>query len=251
MPAGFRKDEFSLVSVPLGVYEGFVFINLDPLARPLARYLAEMPDLARYRMGELRLGHRVEYDVAANWKLICENYSECYHCAGAHPQLARLTETIGREERAQEVGSCFNGGPMRLRDGVETMSNSGRRRLPALPGLSSEQCSYVHYYVVYPNLLLSPHPDYVLTHTLWPIAADRTRVVCEWLVSADAATCESAELSDVTDFWDMTNRQDWQLCERAQLGVGSRGYRQAPYNPLEDCVHTFDRWYADQLAALL
>jgi len=251
MGEDFRKAEHSLSQVRIAFHEGFIFLNLDPAAPPLATHFADLPDLARFRMGELVCGKRIEYDVAANWKLICENYSECYHCAGAHPQLARISEQISRDERGQEIGRSFNGGPMRLRDGVETMSMSGRSTLPTIPGLSHDDTRYVHYYVVYPNMLLSPHPDYVLVHTAWPVATDRTHVVCEWLFTAEAVGAPGFDPADVVKFWDVTNRQDWALCERAQAGVGSRGYRPGPYQSSEDCVHLFDRWYADQLAALL
>jgi Rieske 2Fe-2S family protein len=247
----FCKAEHSLSPVRIGFHEGFIFLNLDPKAAPLATHFADLPDLRRFRMGELVCGKRIEYDVAANWKLVCENYSECYHCAGAHPQLARISEQISRDERGQEIGDCFNGGPMRLRDGIETMSMSGRSTLPTIPGLSHDDTRYVHYYVVYPNMLLSPHPDYVLVHTASPVAPDRTHVVCEWLFTAEAVGAKGFDPSDVVQFWDVTNRQDWALCERAQAGVGSRGYRPGPYQSSEDCVHLFDRWYADQLAALL
>jgi len=251
MGENFRKSESSLVPVRLGVYHGFIFLNLDASAEPLERCLADMPDLSRFRMAELKRGKRIEYDIRANWKLICENYSECYHCAANHPQLIRISEHIARAERVQETGACFNGGPMRMRDGVETMSMSGKTTLPKIPGLTHDDKRYVHYYVVYPNMLLSPHPDYVLTHTAWPVAPDRTHIVCEWLFTAAAVQQENFDPSDVVQFWDLTNRQDWALCERAQAGIASRGYRQGPYQPTEDCVHTFDRWYADRLAALL
>ena len=251
MGEDFRKDESALVAVRIGLFQGFIFLNLDQGAAPLERYLADLPDFARFRMAELVCGKRVEYDVAANWKLICENYSECYHCPGAHPQLARLSDLIARHERRQEIGACFNGGPMRLREGVQTMSMSGRSTLPTIPGLTHDDCRFVYYYVIYPNLLLSPHPDYVLTHTAWPVAPGRTRVVCEWLFTEEAVADSKLDPSDVVDFWDTTNRQDWALCERTQAGVSSHGFRPGPYQPSEDCVHTFDRWYADQIAALL
>lgn len=251
MGPGFCKEEHGLVPVRSGLHEGFIFLNLDPQAQPLERYLADLPDLTRFRMPQLRRGRRIEYEVQANWKLICENYSECYHCSLAHPQLTRISEQISRDERGQEIGACFNGGPMRLRDGIETMSMSGRSNLPTIPGLSLEDCRYVHYYVIYPNMLLSPHPDYVLVHTAWPLAPDRTRVECEWLVTAEALAAKDFDPSDVVEFWDVTNRQDWALCERAQAGVTSRGYRPGPYQSSEDCVHIFDRWYAERLLGLL
>jgi Rieske 2Fe-2S family protein len=246
----FRKEDFPLVPVRLELFHGFIFANLDEQAAPLATFFKELPDLTRFRIDELVCGKRIEYDVAANWKLICENYSECYHCAGAHPQLHRISEPLPRSDRKSETGDCFNGGPMLLREGIATMSMSGKSALPTIPGLTHEDCRLVHYYVVYPNLLLSPHPDYVLTHTAWPISPERTHIVCEWLVTKEAIA-KNADASDVVEFWDVTNRQDWSLCERAQAGVGSRGFRQGPYQPTEDCVHTFDRWYAKQLTQLL
>lgn len=251
MPADFPAASHSLVPVRLGTHEGFIFLNLDDSAPPLEKHLADLPDLSRFRMAELRCGRRIEYEVAANWKFICENYSECYHCAGVHPQLARISDLIARNERHQEIGACFNGGPMLMRDGVETMSMTGKSTVAQIPGLSERDHRYVYYYVVYPNLLLSPHPDYVLTHTAWPIAPDRTRVVCEWLFTAEAMERPGFDPRDMVEFWDVTNRQDWGLCERAQAGAGSRGFRPGPYHPTEDCVHTFDRWYVDRLILAL
>jgi Rieske 2Fe-2S family protein len=251
MNEDFCKADFPLQPVRAELYQGFIFISLNPSAPALAQCLAELPDLSRYRMSELACGRRVEYEVAANWKLICENYSECYHCAHAHPQLSRVSELIARSERAAETGACFVGGPMRLRDGVETMSLSGRSSVPTIPGLSHEDSRYVQYYAIYPNLLLSPHPDYVLTHTVWPLAPGRSRVICEWLFTRAAVAAGNFDPADIVEFWDLTNRQDWALCERVQLGVSSRGFIPGPYQATEDCVHTFDRWYAARMAAAL
>jgi glycine betaine catabolism A len=251
MAPGFCKEDRGLIPVRLASWNGFVFVNADTAAPDFARALPDLPDLARYRMQDLVCGRRYEYAVQANWKLIVENYSECYHCPGAHPQLHKLTELIGRSERAMESGSCFNGGPMRLRDGVQTMSTSGASSLPLIPGLSHDDSRYVYYYVIYPNILLSPHPDYVMTHYVTPLAADRSKVTCEFLFTQEAVRQPGFDPSGITDFWDLTNKQDWALCERTQKGVASRGYRQGPYNSAEDCVHKFDRWYADRLALLL
>jgi Rieske 2Fe-2S family protein len=247
----FPRGDFPLVPVRLGIYEGFVFVNLDETADPLERALADLPDLERFRMPELGCGKRVEYTVNANWKLIGENYSECYHCPGVHPQLFRISDILSRVERVQETGASFNGGPMVLRDGMQTMSMTGRRSVPIISGLPPEDHRLVYYYFVYPNMFLSPHPDYVLTHTLWPLAPDRTRIICEWLFTQEALAQPDFDPSDMVDFWDVTNRQDWGLCERAQLGAQSRGFRPGPYHPSEDCVHTFDRWYAERMGPVL
>jgi phenylpropionate dioxygenase-like ring-hydroxylating dioxygenase large terminal subunit len=247
----FAKDQHSLVPVRLDTYQGFLYVNLDESAEPLAHYLAELPDLTRFRMADLRCGKRAEYTVDANWKLIGENYSECYHCPGVHPQLFRVSDNLSRAERMQETGNCFNGGPMVLRDGMQTMSMTGRRSVPTIPGLLPEDDRLVYYYFVYPNMFLSPHPDYVLTHTLWPLAPGRTKVVCEWLFTQPALAQPDFDPIDMVEFWDVTNRQDWGLCERTQLGAASRGFRPGPYHPSEDCVHTFDRWYAERMSKVL
>jgi glycine betaine catabolism A len=251
MEEGFQREGFSLTPVRLGTWAGFIFLNLDDAAEPLEQYLADLPDLTRFKMEDLRVGRRIEYEVAANWKLICENYSECYHCPGVHPQLFRISDHIARHERVPESGACFNGGPMMMRDGYETMSMSGKRTVPIISGLKPEDHRFVYYYVIYPNLLLSPHPDYVLTHTAWPVAPGRTRIVCEFLFTQEALARPDFDPTDMVEFWDVTNRQDWGLCERVQQGARSRGYRPGPYQPSEDCVHTFDRWYAEQMVALL
>ncbi|MGH8495850.1 MAG: aromatic ring-hydroxylating oxygenase subunit alpha [Gammaproteobacteria bacterium] len=242
----FPKDGFSLRTVPLGSFGGFVFVNLDPEAAPLSSWLADLPDLSRFRLDSLRRGHREEYDVAANWKLICENYSECYHCALAHPQLNRLSDA--RSGGQLLSGACFNGGPMTLNEGVTSLSMSGKSRNPSIPGLSAEDHRTVHYFVVYPNLLLSLHADYVLVHTVWPREAERTHIVCDWLFTEEAVAAETFDSSDAVEFWDMTNRQDWALCERVQLGVRSAGFVPGPYHSSEHCVHAFDLWYAGTIA---
>jgi glycine betaine catabolism A len=247
----FCRAEFSLRAVRTELYQGFVFACLAAAGPPLTEHFAGLPDLRRYRLAQLACGRRVEYEVAANWKLICENYSECYHCAHAHPQLNRLSDVIARSERPSESGACFSGGPMKLRDGIETLSMSGRSRVPVIPGLSHDDSRYVQYYLIYPNLMLSPHPDYVLTHTVWPLAPGRTRVVCEWLFTADAVASKDFEPADIVELWDLTNRQDWALCERAQLGARSPAHLPGPYQSTEDCVHAFDRWYAGRMAPIL
>jgi len=232
-----QVDELGLVSMPLAVREGFVFVNLDREATDVAR----LPDLSRFGLDRLVRVRRLDYEITCNWKIVCENYSECYHCPGVHPQLARLSDLSG-EGFEDEPG--YNGGPMQLRSGIDTLSTSGRSTWPRLIDSASSEPASVHYWLMYPNLMLGVHPDYLLTHKVWPLAVDRSRVECEIFVRPEAAAAPDFDASEVTDFWDLTNRQDWALCERVQVGVASRGYRPGPYHPSERCVHAFDRWYA-------
>jgi len=242
---GFRPEAFPLVPVRLGTRDGFVFVNLDGEAPDLDAALADLPDLARYRLAELRRARRVEYTVEANWKVVAENYSECYHCPAVHPQLNRISELSAG---GFVTGGSFSGGPMQLRPGFDTMSMSGTTALAPIAGLAGDDLRLIHYYLVYPNLMLGLHPQYALVHQAWPLAADRTRVSCEWLFPPATLAAPGFDPADMVEFWDLTNRQDWALCERVQRGAASAGCLPGPYHPSERCVHAFDRWYAEALA---
>jgi Rieske 2Fe-2S family protein len=254
VPQSAEVPDMRLRPVTVALWGGYVLVNLDGGAQAPPACWPDLPDLSAYGMPSLRRAHREVYEVRANWKLICQNYSECYHCPGTHPQLFRISEAVPGAEATGAAAAVFgdtcNGGPMRLREGVATMSMSGEARLPVFADLPEHERRLVHYFHVYPNLLLSPHPDYVLVHWVTPLAVDRTRVTCEWLTAAEALGDASA-VADVVDFWDTTNRQDWSLCERNQAGITSRGYEPGPYHAAEACVHAFDAWYATRLGALL
>ena len=243
-PADDDTGSLALAAMPVAAGEGFVFVNLDPQAQSFAAFRDGLPGLARYRLAELRRAGRMEYEIAANWKIVCENYSECYHCPGVHPQLNRIADLSAG---GFEDGAGFNGGPMRLRAGFATMSMSGRAAGVPLSAAAGEDSGLARYYLVYPNLMLGIHPDYLVTHVVWPLAVDRSQIVCELFFAGEALAVAGFDAGEVREFWDLTNRQDWALCERVQRGAASRGYRPGPYHPSERCVHAFDRWYASWL----
>ena len=245
----FEAADNELLPIRIDAWAGFVFINLDPDAEPLTDYLADLPAaVADYPIASLRRARRIEYEVAANWKVIGENYSECYHCPGVHPQLNRLSPY----DRGRNLDSAgpWAGGWMELVDDADTMSVDGRAHgRPPLAGIGVENRRRVYYFVVWPNLLLSLHPDYVMTHQVWPIDAERSRVVCEWLFEPGTMGQPDFDPSDAVDFWDLTNRQDWAVCERQQVGTRSRAYVAGRYSLMEDMVHAFDLMVADGYAA--
>ena len=98
-----------------------------------------------------------------------------------------------------------------------------------------------YFYTIFPNLLLSLHPDYVMFHTLWPDGPARTRITCEWLFHPDSLSRPELDPEDGVRFWDMTNRQDWHICEQSQAGVSSRAYVPGPYSPRESVPAAWDR----------
>jgi Rieske 2Fe-2S family protein len=236
----FRREDYPLHAVKVEVWDGNVFLNLSRDAMSLAGQLAGLPQkFAPWGMQELRVYKRHQYEVKANWKLIVLNYNECLHCPVLHPLLTRITDTMSGHNDAPQP--TYIGGSMLFRGIAQTMSMDGQRRRDYLPGLNEEQRNQVLYYAVYPNLLLSLHPDYVMAHRLWPLAPDHTRVVCEWYFHPTEMTKPGFVADDALEFWDKTNREDWLISELSQQGISSRAYTPGPYSPREGLPMAFDR----------
>lgn len=237
---GFRHDEYPLDEVQIEAWAGHLFLRLDPGRDSLADHLGDLPaKFEPWRMEDLRLARRIAYSVKANWKLAVLNYSECLHCPLLHPALNRLTDYLGADNEA--AAGAWLGGSMGFRGDAETMSLDGKRRRACLPGLNEEERRQVFYYYVYPNLMLSLHPDYMMVHTLWPEAVDRTRIVCEWYFHPSEIARPGFVADDAIEFWDTTNQEDWRILELSQLGIQSRAYRPGPYSPREELLRIFDR----------
>ena len=244
----FRKSDYPLHQVHADVWDGHIFINLSQDPRPLPEQLGPLPEkFHAWRMADLRLGHRVVYDVRANWKLVIQNYNECLHCPNLHPALNKLSHYLSGEN--EPLQGTFMGGRMDLRPGVDTLSMDGSCPRAFLPGLGSDDVRRVYYYAIFPNMLLSLHPDYMLVHTLWPVSPDRTINVCEWHFHQDEMARPGFTPADVVEFWDLTNRQDWHVCELSQAGIASRAYAPGPYSNREDLLYAFDRMIVELHAA--
>jgi Rieske 2Fe-2S family protein len=138
---------------------------------------------------------------------------------------------------------------MQLAGAADTMSVDGHLHgRPPLQGITPEDRRRIYYFLVWPNLLLSLHPDYVMTHQVWPIDAEHSRVVCDWLFDPQTMAAPGFDPSDAIDFWDLTNRQDWRVCELQQEGTSSPAYTPGRYSLMEDMVHAFDVMCADGYA---
>jgi Rieske 2Fe-2S family protein len=243
---GFSRADYPLRAVAADVWDGHIFLHCGVERQPLAAQISGLPGkFAAWRMEELRLQRRITYDVKANWKLLVSNYNECVHCPFIHPALNRLTDYLGADNEAPTPG--YIGGAMGFRDGAETMTADGIRRRDYLPGLDAAQRRMVYYYAIFPNFLLSLHPDYMMTHTLWPQSVDRTEVICEWHFHPDEMAKPDFQADDAIEFWDLTNRQDWAIVEMSQAGIQSRGYSPGPYSPREDLLRAFDEWVLGSL----
>ena len=186
----------------------------------------------------------------ANWKLIFENYSECYHCPGVHPTLAKLTPYDSAENDLCE--GPFLGGFMPITKGKSLTMSGNACALPVgdppsqsygAAGIKAENAERVFYYSIFPNMLLSMHPDYVMVHQLWPKSPERTLILCDWLFHPEAFDRADFHPDDAVEFWDMTNKQDWHVCELSQQGIASRAYQPGPYSPRESIPAAWDREY--------
>jgi glycine betaine catabolism A len=232
------RDEFPLVPARVEQWHGWVFANISGDAPPLAAHLgnAQMA-VTGHTPERLVLGARHDYEVAANWKVVVENYLECYHCAPIHPELCEVTPPESGTGYPAEPAGAWVGGPLLLREHAETMSLTGRSGGVPIPGLSERLRCEVGYAALLPGLLVSPHPDYVMTHRLRPLAADRTAVECSWLFPPEALERPGFDPAYASEFWDLVNRQDWAACESVQRNAASPGWRQGPFSPWESDVH--------------
>lgn len=245
--AEFRREDYPLHTVHTDVWDGHIFLNLAAHPKPLAAQLADLPEkFAAWNMQDLRVYKRREYEVKANWKLIVLNYNECLHCPILHPLLSRISDYMSGNNDAPQPS--YIGGAMEFRGGAQTMSLDGQRRRAYLPGLSGEQCKHVLYYAIYPNLFLSLHPDYVMVHRLWPLAADYTQVVTEWYFHPSEMAKPGFTAEDAVQFWDTTNKEDWAISELSQQGISSRAYVPGPYSPREGLPKAFDRMILEREA---
>ncbi len=147
-----------------------------------------------------------------------------------------------------EPSGPWKGGWMPLATGCETMSMDGLRHgRPLLAGTDEVAAGRIHYYILWPNLIISVHPDYVLTHQVWPDGPERSRVRCDLFIGADELAA-GLDVSGAVEFWDLTNRQDYHVVELQQRGTGSRSFVAGRYSNQEASVHAFDIMVADRYA---
>ncbi len=243
--ADFNKQDYSLYPVGLDTWGGFVFLNLSPGdAKPLADQLAGIPQrLQRYPLADLRIGRSIRYDVAANWKIICENYNECYHCGGVHPELCALVPSF-REAGGANL-DWERGVPHR--EGAYTFTSSGTTSRRPFPGLSEDEQVRHKGELVYPNLFLSVACDHVAAFLLQPQGPERTQITCHFLFEASETGKGDFDPRDAVDFWDLVNRQDWTVCESVQEGIQARVHSHGYFAPMEDWNLDIRRYVTERI----
>jgi len=238
----FDKEAHHLHQASIHEWGGFIFVNLsrDPIS-----FEEEMaPLLGRFKnwnLSELRSAHTIEYEVKCNWKLILQNYQECYHCPGVHPLLSKHTPYKSAQHDCVE--GAVIGGFMELENDVKSMTMDGEPAGPPVGEVKGEDLRRVYYYSVFPNMLLTPHPDFVLFHHIMPRGNGAIINTCHWLFHPDVLANPNYKdsVQSAIDFWDLTNREDWAVCEQMQMGTKSRRFTRGTYSGQEDLLYALDQ----------
>ena len=242
--AGFEKRDFHLYPVGVESWGGFVFLHMTPAeARPLAAQLGGVDRLRRYPLSCLRVGATIRYEVAANWKIICENYNECYHCGGVHPELCALVPAF---REAGGAGLDWNRG-IPHREGAYTFTRSGTTARRAFPGLDPDEQVRHKGELLYPNLFLSAACDHVAAFILEPKGPERTDITCHFLFETHEIAKPGFDAADAVEFWDLINAQDWAVCAGVQKGIRSRVHAHGWYAPMEDWSLDIRRYVTERI----
>lgn len=238
-------DGVTLHTIPLAEWGGFIFICLAPNAtESLAQALGDgTARLQRYPLTDLRVGHTITYDVEANWKVIVENYNECYHCGPVHPELCQIVPAF---RQGGGTGLNWDDG-VPHREGANTFTTSGTTTRVPFPGLSETEKTHHKGELFYPNLMLSLSMDHVAAFYLWPQSAGHTRIQCDFLFHLDEISKPDFDGSDAIEFWDVVNKQDWGICESVQRGMHNKVFEHGYYAPMEDYSLDIRRYVQSKL----
>jgi glycine betaine catabolism A len=240
----FDRAQFGLLPVALEVWEGLIWLNLADSPAPIEEQINESiverfgdyAAFARYGVGNLKVGKTIVYDVQANWKLILENFMECYHCAPMHPEFCQLLPDF----KTGVVSDYVNGEAARLADNVEAFTITGKASRPPLPGLLSKDLRQYYGIVLQPNVLLNLLHDHVVVHRLMPDGPGRTVIICDWLFDHEVMASPGFDPMDAVEIFDIVNRQDWEVCQWTQLSMASKAYRSGGvYVPAEQHIRDF------------
>ena len=239
---GFKKEDCALHQANVHIWEGFVFISL---AEKPELFEVQMEALigkfSAWKIGELRIARHIQYELNCNWKLILQNYQECYHCPGVHPSLTKFTPV--QSARHDYSKGAVIGGYMDLTKEGGSMTMNGEAAAPPICDVSGDDLQRIYYYSVFPNMLLTPHPDYVMFHHITPLGPDKIINDCYWLFRPEVINDPDAQagIESAVEFWDMTNKQDWTVCEQMQKGTKSARFTRGYYSGREDILHQLDK----------
>src|SRR5271154_1033617 len=256
--SGFDVADYPLYKISVREWNGFIFVALTDTPPPFEKtFDLPLNRLDAWPLKELVVGHVLLKTIESNWKIFWENYNECLHCPGVHPQLSQLVPIYGRgllEERddpewsahAEDADPKFKGG---LRNGAVSWSLDGKATGIPFPGLSDADRKAGHIYMTsLPSVFLVGHVDYVRVVRLLPLGPERTELRVEYLFSPQTLADPSFDLRNVVDFTNLVMTEDAQVCELNQRGLRAGPHARGVVMPEEYVIRQFHEWLRAELA---
>jgi phenylpropionate dioxygenase-like ring-hydroxylating dioxygenase large terminal subunit len=197
--AAFDKAEWSLLPASVDTWGPFLFVNPDPDAPPLAEHLGQLPEIMSrdIDLDQLVFHSRVEFGANANWKIVVENFLECYHCATAHPGFS-----------------------------AEVDVHPDRYLLEAHPTFSAQFCKakatgeHGQFHLLYPNTGINVFPG-PANLSIGPVAPNGTGRTERYLDYFFAPDLDEAWLQDFFAFDDQVGKEDTVLVESVHRGMAA------------------------------
>ncbi|MBP2479280.1 Rieske 2Fe-2S family protein [Crossiella equi] len=245
------RGEYGLTGVHVQEWLGYLWVCLadDPpsfsgtVQQAVTERLGELGAIDSYTIDRLSVGRRIVYDVRANWKLIVENFMECYHCATIHPELTEVLPEFADGYAAQ----YYVGHGAEFGEEVQGFTVDGSPGFDSLPELADEQERRYYAITVKPQVFINLVPDHIIFHRMFPLAHDRTVVECDWLYSEDVVT-SGKDVSRSVELFHRVNEQDFHACEITQPAMASKAYRSGGVLvPSEHHIGSFHHWVLTSL----
>ncbi len=257
LPGDFRREDHALYGVPVDIWGGFLFVNLDERpASTLAEFLGnEAENVRRWPLADLVSAHHEVSTLACNWKVFWENYSECYHCPGIHPELCRVMPlyregllSYADSRRPLPPGEAHDSRP-RVAPGLVTWTLDGQSRLPLIEGPdAADRALGVVFASFTASFFIVAHPDYVRSVRIMPKGPERVELTVDWLLPLGVAELHPDELERMVELGRLVVAQDGRACELNQQGLRSRRHREGVLMPQEHALHEFHQWLRSRLS---
>ncbi|MFL4953102.1 aromatic ring-hydroxylating oxygenase subunit alpha [Streptomyces sp. MMS24-I31] len=245
------RTGYGLVNVHVREWLGYVWVCLadnppsfeEDVMGAVVERLGDVESVERYGVGDLKVGRRITYDVKANWKLIIENFMECYHCATIHPELTEVLPEFADGYAAQ----YYVGHGAEFGAEVQGFTVDGSEGLDRIPGVAEDQDRRYYAITIRPQVFVNLVPDHVIFHRMYPVAVDRTVVECDWLYLPHVVE-SGKDVSRSVELFHRVNQQDFDACERTQPGMSSRMYAKGGVLvPSEHHIGEFHTWLQNKL----
>ncbi|MFD1939419.1 MULTISPECIES: aromatic ring-hydroxylating oxygenase subunit alpha [Nonomuraea] len=249
--ADLDRVQYGLINVHVREWLGYVWVCLadeppsfeEDVLGAVTERLGALDLIDNYDVAGLEVGRRIVYDVKANWKLIIENFMECYHCATIHPELTEVLPEFADGYAAQ----YFVGHGAEFGEEIRGFTVDGSEGLDRIPGVSEDQDRRYYAITIKPQVFINLVPDHVIVHRMFPLAVDRTVVECDWLYLPDVVA-SGKDLDKSVELFHRVNEQDFEACERCQPAMGSRTYAKGGVLvPSEHHIGAFHEWVQDRI----